>query len=250
MATNINDCSGIPFDYQPEYNTAAKGNIVPWAADQVDVSTQFEIGHFEACTRLTQPFSVSTIPFPGLPGYTDVTWNRCHGPYERAGLKGGEKTEPGDAFCYPAGDTHFGQADPNIVTGCVDDVFQNGDLDFDGNSYWPDWPDSTVPDRFPSTFVQSQPTSQGASYPQFQIQTDAALSMASCDFPDPTGCVVPPPAAPGKFYPYWTLTSSCLWEFGNVTAGNTFGKTAQYGMINARIGYPQLLGPVKTNKCA
>jgi hypothetical protein len=161
-----------------------------------------------------------------------------------------EKAEPGDAFCYPRDDNHFGQAPPNIVTGCVDDVFQNGDLDFDGNPYWADWPNSTVPNKFPATFRQSPPTTHGKSYSRMQIQTDAALSMASCKFPNPAGCKVPPPAAPGKFYPYWTLTKSCVWEFGNMTNGNTFGKFAQYGTIRPSLGYPQLLGPIMRNPCA
>ncbi len=102
MATNINDCSGTPFNYEPEYNTSAPQNIVPWAALQVNTSTQFETGHFEACSRLTQPFSVNQIPFPGLAGFTDVSWNKCHGPYENAAPAGSEKAELGDAFCYPS----------------------------------------------------------------------------------------------------------------------------------------------------
>jgi hypothetical protein len=249
MATNINDCSGTPFNYEPEYNTTAVNNIVPWAADQVNVSTQMETGHFEACSRVTQPLSVNTIPFPGLSQFTDVTWNKCHGPYENAAPPGSEKAEAGDAFCYPKGDNHFHQAAPNIVTGCVDDVFQNGDLDYDGNPYWPDWPTSTTANRFPASFQQSPPTTNGKSYSRFQIQTDAALSEPSCMFPDPSGCKVPPPAAPGKFYPYWTLTTSCMWELGNMPNGNNFGKQAQYGTINPEVGYPQLLGPIMPNKC-
>ena len=244
MATNINDCSGVPFNYEPEYNTAAVNNIVPWAADQVDVSTQFEIGHFEPCTSLTQPLSVSDI----IPGFTDITWNLCHGPYEKT-APGGEGTEPGDAFCYPKGDTHFGQAPPNVVTGCLD-IFAGGDLDFDGTSYWPDWPNSNVPNTFPSTFLQAAPTSAGQSYSSWQIQTDAALSESTCKFPVLTGCAVPPPNSPGQFYPYWTLTKACLWEFGNMTNGNAFGKFAQYGTPDVTIGYPQLLGPVMPNRCA
>ena len=251
MATNINDCSGTPFNYEPEYNTSAPQNIVPWAALQVNTSTQFETGHFEACSRLTQPFSVNQIPFPGLAGFTDVSWNKCHGPYENAAPAGSEKAEPGDAFCYPRGDNHFGQAPPNIVTGCLDNVLQNGDLDFDGSPYWPDWPNSTVPNTFPSTFRQMPPTTVGgATYSRFQIQTDTALSEASCHFPDPSGCAVPPPAAPGKFFPYWTLTRSCVLEFGNMTNGNTFGKQAQYGTIHPALGYPELLGPIMRNPCA
>jgi hypothetical protein len=136
------------------------------------------------------------------------------------------------------------------VTGCEDDVFQNGDLDFDGNPYWPDWPNSTIPDRFPSTFLQSPPTSSGHGYAQFQIQTDAALSEASCAYPNTSGCKVPPPAAPGKFYPYWTLTKACVWEFGNMRNGDTFGRFAQYGRVPPRLGYPQLFGPIMKNPCA
>jgi len=251
MATNINDCSGTRFNYEPEYNTSASGNIVPWAALQVNTSTQFETGHFEACSSVTQPLSVNTIPFPGLSQFTDVTWNRCHGPYENTAPAGSEQSEPGDAFCYPRGDNHFGQAAPNVVTGCVDDVFQNGDLDFEGSPYWADWPNSTVPNTFPSTFRQVPPTTVGgATYSQFQIQTDTALSEASCHFPNPSGCKVPPPQAPGHFFPYWTLTRSCVLEFGNMTNGNTFGKQAQYGTIVPALGYPELLGPIMPNPCA
>jgi len=193
---------------------------------------------------------VTTIPFPGLSGFPDTTWNRCHGPYENSAPAGAEKSEPGDAFCYPRGDTHGGRVAPNVVTGCVDDVFQNGDLDFDGTSYWANWPTSTTPNRWPSTFLQHFPTTNGHDYAAFQIQTDAALSEASCNFPNPSGCKVPPPAAPGKFYPYWTLTKSCVWEFGNMTNGNTFGKQAQYGSIKPQLGYAQLLGPIMPNRCA
>jgi hypothetical protein len=246
MATNIQDCSGTPFNYQPEYNTAGPRNIVPWAADQIDIATQFEIGHFEACTSLAQPFNVGQV----IPGINDTSWNQCNGPYENAGPPDSKTPETGDAFCYPAGDTHGAlNAPPNVVTGCEDNVLQNGDLDFDGNPYWADWPNSTSPNTFPSTFQQAQPTSSGAGYPQFQFQTDAALSEASCAFPNPSGCTVPPPGGPGKFYPYWTLTKSCHWEFGNMTNGKTFGKEAQYGSIIPKVGYPQMFSAVFTNPC-
>src|SRR5579875_11425 len=32
MNTSIADCSGTPFNFQPEYNTASRQNIIPWAA--------------------------------------------------------------------------------------------------------------------------------------------------------------------------------------------------------------------------
>jgi hypothetical protein len=246
MATNITDCSGTPWNYEPEYSTSKPLNITPWAALQVNVSTQFEIGHFEACSSLSDPISVDQI----VAGLTDITWNKCHGPYENSAPSSGESTEPGDAFCYPAGDTHFGMSGPNIVTGCEDNIFQNGDLDFDGNSYWPDWPNSTKPDKFPSTFLQRPPTTAGKSYPQFQIQTDLALSESTCKFPNLSGCAVPPPNGPGKFYPYWTLTKSCTLEFGQMANGNTFGKFAQYGHIPVQVGYPEFFGKIMKNPCA
>ena len=55
MATSFKDCIGTPFNYQPEYNTARAQNIVPWAALETNISTEFEIGHFEPCTRVTTP---------------------------------------------------------------------------------------------------------------------------------------------------------------------------------------------------
>jgi len=245
MATNINDCSGTPFNYQPEYNTAGTRNIVPWAADQIDIATQFEIGHFEACTSLAQPFNVNQV----IPGVNDTSWNQCNGPYENAGVPDSKTPETGDAFCYPQGDTHGGTAPPNVVTGCEDNVLQNGDLDYDGNPYWADWPNSTTPNTFPSTFVQAQPTTNGVDYGHFQFQTDAALSEASCAFPNASGCAVPPPGAPGKFYPFWTLTKACTWEFGNMSNGKTFGGDAQYGSIIPAVGYPQIFSPTFTNPC-
>ena len=105
MATNINDCSGTPFNYEPEYNTSAVNNIVPWAADQVNISTQMETGHFEACSNVTQPLSVNTIPFPGLSEFTDVTWNKCHGPYEDAAPPGGRRTSPATRSATPRATT-------------------------------------------------------------------------------------------------------------------------------------------------
>jgi hypothetical protein len=89
--------------------------------------------------------------------------------------------------------------------------------------------------------------SLGSAYPQLQIQTDAALSESTCKFPKTTGCAVPPPNAPGNFYPYWTLTTACQLEFGNMTNGNTFEGDAQYGALNPSLGYAELLGPIMDN---
>ena len=99
MNTSISDCSGTPHNFQPEYNTAKKANIIPWAALQTNISTEYETGHWEPCTSLTDP---TTLEF--FPGVTDTFWNTCHGPYESAGPPDGGTPEASDAFCFPAGE--------------------------------------------------------------------------------------------------------------------------------------------------
>ena len=187
---------------------------------------------------------------------SDTYYNTCNGPYET----GAEDTseEPSDAFCYPAGDTHGAlHAAPDTMTGCVDDLFQNGDLDFDGTPYYPEWPVAATPTaKFPGSFVESLPTTAGSQYKKFFIQTDLALSESTCSGTTTAGCSVPPPG-PGHFYPYWTRTTTrrgCFLEFGNVSTGNgvdSYGEDAQYGKDRvAKLGYPEYEGPVMDNTCA
>jgi hypothetical protein len=227
MATNPGDCTGVPFNYEPEYNTAKPANVIPWAALQTNISTDFEIGHFIPCSTVTNPATIAVGS-----GVTDTTWQHCTGPYERAGHRAGLGGEnPNDAFCFPEGDTHGGLGSaPNLVTGCTN-VVSGGDTDFDGTPYWPDWPNASTPNRHPSPFLQQEPRTQGALYPRIQFQTETPASEASCK-PTGQGCAVPPPGAPGHFFPYFTLAKvhgTCVWEFGQMTNGKTFGKTKQYG---------------------
>jgi hypothetical protein len=82
---------------------------------------------------------------------------------------------------------------------------------------------------------------------------------------------VPPPNAPGKFYPFWSVVSGdggsgdsgsssrtsgnngCVIEFGNVTDGegvNSFGGDAQYGTDQvAVLGYDEFVGGMHNNSC-
>jgi len=223
MNTNIGNCKGTPFNFQPEYNTAGPAELIPWTALQAGILTQFEIGHFTPCSAVRGKATTS------FGAGTDTYWNRCLGPYESSTSADKHNGEP-DAPCYKVGDTHGGRTDPNLVTGCVNSFFANGDLDFDGTSYWANWPDSTTPDTWPSTFTQLQPTTDGATYSKVQFETDAAASEATCQ-PDGSGCAVPPPGSPGNFYPYWsqaTVGGQCVWEFGQMQNGNSFGGDAQY----------------------
>ena len=244
MATIIGNCRGVPFNYEPEYNRALPQNIVPWAALLGGILNQYEIGHFTPCTSLSNEAAFDFGTF------VDPFFLTCNGPYETV-ADGGSNPEPfgGDAPCYPVRDTHSGFAsDPNLVTGCGD-IFAGGDLDFDGTSYWPDWPHSTTPDRFPSTFLVHQPSSNGNSYANIQFETDAAASESTCSPTTLGGCAVPAPGSPGNFYPYYTQASvggSCEWEFGQMPNGNAFGGTAQYDGPSAYF-FGTLAGSIRPN---
>ena len=224
MNTNVKNCNGTPFNFQPEYSSAAAQNVIPWGFGPYMINSQFEIGHFEPCTSLSGKVTSTGDPF----------FTKCAGPYETAAEN--PKLEPNDAPCYPFGDTHGGTAPPNLVTGC--DVFIGaiGDLEYDGTPYYPDWPDSVTPDRFPSTFLQLQPTTVGGlQYPKIQFVTDNSATQfnTNCNVLTGAGCVLPP-QGPGHFYPYFTQARvgfACVWEFGNVRNGNTFGGDAQYGSV-------------------
>ena len=262
MTTSSADCSGTPFNFQPEFNTAKPGNINSWGADQVNISTEFETGHWESCTSLSDP-----IPNPLDPNDGSQLYNECSGPYENAGPADSTTPETGDALCWHAGDTHPGfdgagsSTQPDKLTGCLDNLFQNGDLDFDGTPYWTEWPTSLTPGRYPSSFLEQFPSSNGQQYSRFHFQTDVALSEITCagntlagsgGSGTTNGCTVPP-QGPGGFYPYWTQVQqggTCDLEFGNVSHGATFGRDAQYGTDQfATYGYPQFISRAHNNPC-
>jgi hypothetical protein len=252
------NCQPIPFNFQPEYNTAKVTNIIPWAALQTNISTEFETGHWESCTSLSEEFT----PNPIDPGDTGGMYNECAGPYENAGPPDSDTPETGDAVCYYAGDTHPGyngpgtSSPPDEATGCQDNLLQNGDLDFDGSPYWTEWPTGNTPTIYPSTFVEQFPTSNGRQYSQFFFQSDIALSESTCTATTLSGCTVPP-QGPGGFYPYWSEVHAggfCALEFGNVSSQppfvTDFGKDAEYGQdLFNTIGYPEFEGPIHNNTC-
>jgi hypothetical protein len=239
MNTNPTTCDGTPFNFQPEYSSAAAQNVIPWGFGPYMINDEYEVGHFEPCTSLADPVTSTG----------DTYYLNCIGPYE-SDSDSGSSLEPDDSPCYPFGDTHGGTAAPNLVTGC--DVFTDaiGDLDYDGTPYWPDWPNSVIPDRFPSPFLQLQPTSHGHRYPRIQFVTDNSATQfnTNCDPVTGSGCVLPP-QGPGNFYPYFTqarVGGQCVWEFGNMRNGNTFGGDAQYGSVGpGTLG--AFTGPVRNN---
>jgi hypothetical protein len=148
-----------------------------------------------------------------------------------------------DANCMPLGDR-------NIITdgvkrtvswplaGCQDNVFQNGDLDFDGTPYTFAWPDGTP--GHPTPFDYFGPfTGDDQPYPTVQFETDLPASENLCNVVTGAGCTAPPLGA--RFYPFWTIGTGalqgrgehrCLWNFGTVIPSvttQTFGGAAEYG---------------------
>jgi hypothetical protein len=259
QTTSASTCAGNPFNFEPEYSTAGKNNVTPWTALATNISTQFETGHFEACTSVTGAIN---NPFDG--NDTGGAFSQCNGPYETSTTTDntGTNVETSDAVCYAQGDTHpnydgLGTSTaPVQVSHCQANVAQNGDLDFDGSPYWKEWPTGLRTNLYPSSFLELFPTTNGRQYSQFFFQTDVALSEATCTPTTLSGCTVPP-AGPGGFYPYWTKVQAgagfCALEFGNVSAGfllNTYGKDAQYGTNQfSTLGYPEFEGPVHNNTC-
>jgi hypothetical protein len=263
------DCNTALANWQPEYNTASDGNIIPWAALQTDISTEYETGHFEPCSSVT-----GRVTNPADADDTGGAYTTCVGGYEGNDNEGDETS---DELCYPANDQHTGwdggtgtAAGPPIAS-CQDNWQQNGDLDFDGTPYRTEWPTGTKPTSiYPSSFVESLPSSNGSQYSQWYFQTDIALSESTCQgatVPSTgtvtfAGCSVPPQGSeveqPGHkaFYPYWSETDTngtCTIEFGNVSSGagvDDFREDAQYGTNQfPRFGYPEVEGKIYDNTC-
>jgi hypothetical protein len=153
----------------------------------------------------------------------------------------GALCEFADGNCFPQGTrtalvNGVPTAEESRANECYNGRFQNGDLDFEGQSYRADWPDGS-PD-FPATFQYAGPfMADGSTYPTVQFETDVGGSENLCNVRTGAGCTAPPTGA--SFYPFWSLGSTvlpgshglCMWNFGNDQPATVsdFGKDAQYG---------------------
>jgi hypothetical protein len=300
MNTNIADCSGTPFTFHAEYNTARQQNQVPWAALQGGVLMQQEIGHGEVCNSVAN--KQSAVNPSGATGYTDPNvFQTCVGGSEGRHATGegpcspttglcqnattqgpngpvacptnnpasGALCEFSDGYCFPKGTRiAFIDGSPvrevSRVAECNQERTQNGDLDFEGQSYRADWPNGSR--NFPTTFQYIGPfTKGGHTYPKIQFETDVAGSENLCNVMTGVGCTAPPIGA--KFYPFWSLSplfggmgghsAVCVWNFGNDQPNTLrdFGRDAQYGtpdlaiyggtLISAPMPNPQFSGRCK-----
>ena len=272
MNTDVTTCAGTPHTFHAEYATAAQQNQVPWAALEGGVLMQQEIGHFESCNSVAHQFPLS------FNGFTDTqVFQTCMGGSEGKNAVGEGPCDPNTGVCQNA--TTQGPTGPVAcpsnnagsglncefedgacfkkgtrtvtingvarqehmpVAGCLGNLFQNGDLDFDGTSYQPNtWPDGTG--NHPTAFRYVGPfTRAGHLYRQIQFETNVGASEILCNAGTGAGCTVKPQGS--AFYPFWTLNNvqrldgaprgACVWNFGNVLPGVTkraFGKDAEYG---------------------
>jgi hypothetical protein len=154
-----------------------------------------------------------------------------------------------DAPCFPG---------PTLA-GCI-----GADVDFDGTSYLPDWPDGTK-NNATSLQISSEsgngfgPLSapNGSSnythgYPAFQFETDVLASESTC-MPSGAGCTVPPPGA--VFYPFYAQSGkgvNCNFTFGNDIRGatiNDFGRDVEYGTPNLPWFFGTASGGIRPNPC-
>jgi hypothetical protein len=282
MNTDLQTCAGTPFNFHPEYDTARQQNQVPWAALEGGVLMQQEIGHFESCNSVANRI--------GIPFDPAASWN-CVGGLEPGNGEGpctattcaGATTEGGgpcpvafapgvlcefsDALCFPQGSRQVGVNGKQetwtwAVAACEQDFTQNGDLDFDGNSYRPFWPDGS-PNR-PTPFFYTGPLDRsGHPYPSIQFETNVGGSEFDCNTATGAGCTALPHGA--AFYPFWTIGHTngvagipgftpfgqvCAWSFGNRIAGVTtqdFGGTREYGVPNVARFAGTLTSPVLPN---
>jgi len=286
-STQSSNCAGFPYSFHGEYSTAKQANITPWAALEGGVLMQDEVGHFEPCSSLSSPqplsftFSDGTFTdnanqevcnggFEGTlstgEGPCNTTTLVCTGATQEGPTYGGApcatnslavggSCEFADAFCIPSGPRTVSDLTTTSgnwpVSGCQQNEFQNGDLDFDGSTYVADWPDGNA--NHPTSFRYLGPFDPaGNQYPNVQFETDGPGSEANCQpsAPTPATCKEPPDGA--MFYPFWSITnlqglsgvstapsSPCVWNFGNDIAGvttNDFGKDVQYGTASAHYG--------------
>ena len=229
--TSFADCSGAPFNFQPSYSTAKAANIVPWGFGPYNINTQFEIGHFEPCTTVTGRSTLTFGPF------VDTYYNVCHGAYEAdsppdTGLeRGAERLAVLPQGRHPWRHRAAERGDR------LRRVLRRGRRPrLRRHLLSRRLADSVRPNRHPSPFEQLTPSSGGQDYGKVQFVTDLSPSESSCNLTTGSGCAMPPPG-PGHFYPFWTrarVDGACVWEFGNMRNGNTFGGDRQWGRVGPR----------------
>ena len=279
--TDLNTCNGTPFTFHAEYNTASVNNRVPWAALEGGVLMEQEIGHSEVCNSVTNqdPFTAS---YPGGQTFSDpnnfdtcvggsegpnatgegpCTANGCQNATTQGanGPQACSTTNPASgALCEFADGSCFQKGTRTIVVNgvataaqsdanqCFANRFQNGDLDFDGLDYVASsWPNGGR--DHPTSFQYVGPFTNGKPYPQVQFETDVSGSSSLCDVATGQNCDVKPIGS--QFYPFWSLSQQCTWNFGRdlPSTMRDFGQDNQYGVPDLAWYGGTNISPVQAN---
>jgi hypothetical protein len=221
--TDLATCNTTPFNFHPEFRTAKRENVVPWAALQANVNFAVETGHFE---------------FPD----GDKDDSDCYSGPTIAGCidfaSGGDLDFDGPPYLadWPDGSRRHPRP---VLLGA-----------FNGRGVGPMSFDS---DRWDNP----------EGYPYLQFKTDVALSDSGCNATTGAGCVVPPNgAAFYPFFSQLGGKENrgqdrkrgepCLFAFGNdlPNTTNDFGKDAQYGPFTTAFTVVfGNAGPVMRNPC-
>ena len=132
-----------------------------------------------------------------------------------------------------------------VLAGC-----EGSEIDYDGNSYLPDWPDGTS-NAASSIQIESVPgngfgpvSRVGGRYrggfASMKFVTGVAASEHGCKYTG-AGCSMPPPGA--AFYPFYAYSkagAACFLTLGNDIAGSTtgdFGGIQQWGTFDHNVPY-------------
>jgi hypothetical protein len=193
--TNHLTCAGTPYNFHPEYGTAAVNNIVPWAALMLGPSLDVEIGHYEHCDSDSDDacFNVGGQVFsPGEDFDFDGT------PYHPHGWS---------ATLAPTAH-HAGAVNlQSIMPGSIGPVSYSGG----------------VASAYPIFELETD----------IGLTLFQTTSPSACNLLVPNSCSVDNlnlvPTFSG-FYPYFS-TKGCTAAFGNVhgTGWNTYGGVLGYG---------------------
>ncbi len=122
-----------------------------------------------------------------------------------------------------------------FIPGCL-----GSDLDFDGFSYQPDWPDGDRRHPGPLTFTSPEVLNAKGQWVdamnkiRFETDLPAIQPLATCDL-EGNGCQNPPPGA--NFYPWFhtiPVDGSCAWTLSDDLPGmlsNFGGEQAAWGPV-------------------
>ena len=204
--TSIINCSGTPSTSSPSTTRPRRQHRpVGGAADQHQHRVRDRpLRGLHALYPTRSRSTCRTRPTPSKSGTTSATALTRTPDRPMA-----SPPRPVDGFCYPKGDTHG-----SLHTGArsrrpaVDDILAGGDLDFDGQPYYADWPTGPRrrrhgPEASPSNGRRRTASSMGSS--TSRPTSPSARATCSGDRPERLHRSA---EGPGHFYPYWSESAA------------------------------------------